>query len=284
MTSVTGQDEPAHTWPLSNLTLYKDVAGNSDVIHNPDKVCFSFVPGPPDLDYSVLKISEENSQFDMTLSGDSVLKDLSISLFVHPYAEETELSGTLLHYMYEEREIMRIRCLANTFLVSFRDEYGMSAGMMYLENFLQAEHWNHVVVTRDYKTGRITVFLNGEEMYNEDDDFSDIISFPSGGKLRIGKSQDPDDVDEFDGNFACIQIFESVIYDHDVDKVQDYCMVDEEDYKEGTSRETLHLFNCVKLYYKSHDFEAISHRTEAFLWSPNPATTELSRIFYPLFS
>ena len=180
-----------------------------------------------------MKMSEENSHFDMTLSGDSILKDLSISLFVYPNAEETELSGTLLHYTHEEREIMRIRCLANTFLVSFRDEYGMSAGMMYLENFLQPEQWNHVIVTRDYKTGRITVFLNGEEKYNEDDDFSDIISFPGGGKIRIGKSQDPDDVDGFGGNFACIQMFEKVLDADDADTVQDNCIVDEDDYNEG---------------------------------------------------
>ena len=237
---------PAHTWPLSNMTLYEDISGNSDVIHDPGKVCFSFVSGPPDLGYSVLKMSEENSQFDMALSENSVLKDLSISLFVYPYTEETELSGTLLHYTYEEREIMRIRCLANTFLVSFRDEYGMSAGMMYLENFLKPEQWNHVVVTRDYKTGRITVSLDGEEMYNEDDDFSDIISFPGGGKIRIGKSQDPDDVDAFGGNFACIQMFESVIDDDDT--VQDYCMVDEDDYKEGMSGKNTRNSLCSKYF------------------------------------
>lgn len=225
MTTLAKEDpRPAHTWPLSNISLYDDVVGGSDVIHASDKICFSFVPGPDVLEYSVLELGEENSQFDMVLSGEAVLKDLTISMYIYPHAEETELSGTLLHYTYEEREIMRIRCLANTFLVSFRDEYGMSAGMMYLVNFLEPGKWNHVVVTRDYKTGRITVYLDGEEMYSEDDDFSDIISFPSGGKLRVGKSQDPDDVDAFDGNVACIQIFGSVIDNDDVDKTHEYCL------------------------------------------------------------
>lgn len=228
------QPVPAHTWPLSNTSLYNDTAGQSDVIHDPGKICFSFVPGPPDLGYSVLELSEENSRFEMILSGNAVLKDLSISMYIYPNAEETELSGTLLHYTYEDREIMRIRCLANTFLVSFRDEYGMSAGMMYLVNLLTPEQWNHVVVTRDYKTGTITVYLDGEEMYKEDDDFSDIISFPNGGKLRIGMSQDPDDVDSFDGNFACIEMYTSVLDGDDIDTVQDYCMTRDSD-KKGES-------------------------------------------------
>ena len=234
-----GERVPFHSWPLSNTSLYNDTIGNNDVIHDKNKVCFLFVSGPPDLGYSALKLSDEGGNLDMVLAEHSVLKDLSISMYIYPYDEVSELSGTLLHYMYEDREIMKIRCLANTFLVSFRDEYGMSAGMMYLVEFLKSNQWNHVIVTRDYKTGTITVYRDGELMYDEDDDFSDIISFPNGGKLRIGKSQDSDDVDPFDGNFACVQIYTNVLGEDDIMKTKEFCKITD---KEGR-------LNKIDIYY-----------------------------------
>lgn len=215
---------PMYVWPLGNMSLYSDVLGAQDVLHDEKKKCFSFIDGPESLPYSVLDIEEEPTTcFDANLKGSAPLRDLTVSLFVYPDNDMADISGTLLHYQTEDREIMRIRTLANTFLVSFRDEYGMSAGMMYLVNFLTPHAWNHVTVAREFPTGKITVYKDGVEMYNQDDEFSDVISFPSAGKMRMGKSQDPDDEDMFEGYFACVQFYDSVVNKTQQQDVLAYC-------------------------------------------------------------
>jgi len=204
--------QPHNVWPLGNTTLFNDVIGSDDVIHNENDVCFSFIEGPKGLPYSIIDLEEQIEPFfDINIQGNGPMRDLAISFYVYPDNDESDIKGTLVHYQAEDREIMRIRMLANTFLVSFRDEYGMSAGMMYLVNFLTPRAWSHVAVSRDYPTGRIIVYKDGVEAYNNDDDFSDVISFPSTGKIRLGKSQDPDDEDLFEGSFACLQYFDNVI-------------------------------------------------------------------------
>ncbi|KAL4234076.1 hypothetical protein ACF0H5_005730 [Mactra antiquata] len=216
--------EPAYVWPLGNVSLYSDVIGSQDIIHDKGKKCFSFVDGPTGLPYSALDVEEETTTcFDANLKGTAPLRDLTVSFYVYPDNDMADISGTLLHYQAEDREIMRIRTLANTFLVSFRDEYGMSAGMMYLVNFLTPHAWNHVTVAREFQTGRITVYKDGIEMYNEDDEFSDVISFPSTGKLRMGKSQDPDDEDLFEGNFACVQLYDTEVSKALQPEILSYC-------------------------------------------------------------
>jgi hypothetical protein len=183
-----------------------------------------FVNGPEGLPYSVLDIDDEdNSCFDANLKGTAPLRDMTISMFVFPDNDADDISGTMIHYQSDDREILRIRALANTFLVSFRDEYGMSAGMMYLVNFLTPRAWNHVTVSRVFPTGRIIVYKDGVEMYNQDDEFSDVISFPHIGKLRIGKSQDPDDEAIFNGQFACVQIYDKVIDETNQKDILSYC-------------------------------------------------------------
>ncbi|XP_045194579.2 uncharacterized protein LOC123550210 [Mercenaria mercenaria] len=216
--------DPMYVWPLANVSLYRDVIGSQDVIHDEDQKCFSFVDGPKGLPYSVLDIEDEdNSCFDVNLKGTAPLRDLTISMYVFPHNDEADISGTLIHYQSEDREILRIRTLANTFLVSFRDEYGMSAGMMYLVNFLTPRVWNHVTVSRKFPTGRIIVYKDGVEMYNEDDEFSDVISFPHTGKLRIGKSQDPDDEALYNGQFACVQLYDKVISENNQEDILNRC-------------------------------------------------------------
>ena len=214
-----------YAWPLSNESLFHDVFDTSLVNHTPEIKCFSFLDGPDDLPYSVLdKEDQETKSYDVFIEKEEPLQDLTISLYVFPDNDASDITGTLFHYQSDDREIMRIRTLANTFLVSFRDEYGMSAGTMYLVNFLTAHAWNHVTVTRDFKTGRIVVYKDGKEMYNDDDEFSDIISFPLSGMVRIGKSLDPDDEDKFEGVFACIQLYKQVIAAENIDVVHSNCL------------------------------------------------------------
>lgn len=204
--------EPVNVWPLGNVSLFNDVQGSQNIQHDTNNECFKFVDGPSGLPYTVLDVRALSTQvLDVTLKGLTTLRDITIAFYVYPENDPADITGTLLHYQSEDREFIRVRMLANTFLVSFRDEYGMSAGMMYLVDFLTPRAWNHVIISRIYSTGRIIVYKDGVNMYDMDDDFSNVISFPHGGKLRIGKSQDPDDDDVFVGNFACIQIYEIVI-------------------------------------------------------------------------
>ncbi|XP_052818410.1 uncharacterized protein LOC128244446 [Mya arenaria] len=219
--------DPLNLWPLSNVSLFSDVIGENDIIHDGNQVCFTFIEGPAELPYSVIDIEEQLEPFlDANIKGTSPLRDLTVSFFVYPDNDEADIKGTLIHYQAEEREVMRIRMLANTFLVSFRDEYGMSAGMMYLVNFLTPHAWNLVTVTREYASGKIIVYKNGVELYNADDEFSDVISFPSTGRLRLGKSQDPDDEDVFEGSFACVQLYEHRVPDSPQRSVAERCHPD----------------------------------------------------------
>lgn len=219
-----GNYKPVYVWPLGNASLYSDIIGTQDVIHDEDQTCFAFVDGPTSLPYSIFdKEEQENACFDVNLRGPAPLRDLTVSMFVYPHNDASDISGTLLHYQSEDREILRIRTLANTFLVSFRDEYGMSAGMMYLVNLLTPRAWNHVTIVRDYKTGRIIVYKDGEEVFNDDDEFSDVIGFPHTGKLRVGKSLDPDDEALFEGNFACIQVYERMVSKDRLADILKYC-------------------------------------------------------------
>ncbi|KAH3772039.1 uncharacterized protein LOC127845161 [Dreissena polymorpha] len=215
---------PIHVWPISNISMFNDVMGHVTITHDKASVCFNFKEGPLDLPYSVLDLQHQSDHcYDVYFKNAEPFRDLTFSLFVYADNDVEDIKGTMIHYQAQDREILRIRMLANTLLVSFRDEYGMSAGMMYLVNFLNPRVWNHVIITRDYVTGRIVVNKDGVEMYNDDDEFSDVISFPSAGKLRMGKSQDPDDEDVFNGEIACVQVYDYVVPADGSDMVKDFC-------------------------------------------------------------
>lgn len=219
-----GQNPPEHVWPLGNSTLFNDVINLQHIQHDVNNVCYKFVQGPPGLPYTVFDFTSlVTPGLDVVLKGASPLRDLSVGFYVYPMNDPADVTGTLLHYQLEDREFIRVRMLANTFLVSFRDEYGMSAGMMYLVDFLNPHTWNHVTISRVYSTGRIIVYKDGTELYNMDDDFSNVISFPHDGKLRVGMSQDPDDADVFDGHFACVQVHASIVSSDIQDSVMKYC-------------------------------------------------------------
>lgn len=246
--SAKNDREPMYTWPLGNVSLYSDVIGSRNVLHDADQTCYSFVDGPKGLPYSVLDTQEEdNDCFDVNLKGPAPLRDFTISMYVYPDKDVADISGTLLHYQSEDREIMRVRTLANTFLVAFRDEYGMSAGMMYLVNFLTPRAWNHVTIARYYENGRIVVYKDGTEMYNEDDDFSDVISFPHTGKLRMGKSDDPDNEDPFEGRFACVQMYDQVISKEHQPEILKFCQP--ENWKAQFECKLAHLAFPVRIVY-----------------------------------
>ena len=222
---VSSLKAPIHLWPLGNSSLYNDVIGVTKIRHDANKKCFLFTNGPSALPYSILRMDDEpDASYDVTLDGKTPLQDLTISFYVYPENDVSDVSGTILHYQVEDREILRIRALANTFLVSFRDEYGMSAGTMYIVNFFTPREWNHVVLSRAYETGRIAVYKDGVEMYNDDDEFSDVISFPNAGIIRVGKSHDEDDDDNFDGNFACVQLYQKVVPVDNLGELQNFCL------------------------------------------------------------
>ena len=206
---VDSQKHPTNVWPLGNLTLFNDVMNTQDIQHDDNRICYTFVDGPHGLPYSILDLSDSVSTgLDVTLSGTAPLRDLTFSLYIYTNNDLADITGTIFHYQLEDREFIRVRMLANTFLVSFRDEYGMSAGMMYLTDFLTSHTWSHVIICREFATGRITIYKDGVEMYNMDDDFSNVISFPRDGKLRLGMSQNTEEPDVFDGNIACVQFYD----------------------------------------------------------------------------
>lgn len=216
---------PLYLWPLANISLFNDVIGSHHIQHgDEDGHCYNFIDGPAGLPYSVLDQSQAiESGMDATLKGPPPLRDMTISFYVYPDKDPEEISGTLFHYLSDDREFMRVRMLGNTFLISFRDEYGMNAGMMYLVDFLTPRAWNHVMFSRVYVTGAIIVYKDGVELYNMDDDFSNVISFPHDGKLRLGKSQDSDDQGVFEGKFACVQVYNIVVPVDKMAELQSRC-------------------------------------------------------------
>ncbi|KAL3860639.1 hypothetical protein ACJMK2_010735 [Sinanodonta woodiana] len=198
-----------YVWPLANITVYKEVMQGDDAELLENQQCFQFSSGPPSISYSVVTFDgSSNSYFDIHMNKPYLLEDMTISLYVYPGGD---VSGSLIHFKSDNGDLINIRVVMNTIIISFRDPYGMNAGLVYLETFFTLDKWNHLIVTRDYETGTIAVYKGGQEIFNDDNEFSDTISFSQKGTLRIGKSQDETDEDTFEGSICCVQWYKAIV-------------------------------------------------------------------------
>ncbi|CAL1538496.1 unnamed protein product [Lymnaea stagnalis] len=107
--------------------------------------------------------------------------------------------------------------------VSFWDEYGVSVGATAVPELLASGTWSHLLVSRDFDTGRVKVYHNGRIVDDIDDDFPNKISLPIKGSLRLGSSQKEDDV-KFKGRFACFQFYTTTPTDQEVLDSKEYCL------------------------------------------------------------
>merc|ERR1711974_208288 len=108
--------------------------------------------------------------------------------------------------------------------VSFWDEYGVSVGATAIPDLLIADSWNHVVISRQFDTGRIKVYHNGELVDDIDDDFPNKIRLPGRGAIRLGSSQKDEEGANFKGRFACFQLYNTVPTEDEVKNSKNFCM------------------------------------------------------------
>ena len=113
------------------------------------------------------------------------------------------------------------------FFISFWDEYGVSVGSTAIPNVLSADTWSHVVISRDYETGRLQVFHNAELLEELDDDFPNEIALPVRGSLWIGRSHGQEQGEQgFVGRVACFQVYTAVPSVEEVGKMAAFCLPD----------------------------------------------------------
>ncbi|XP_055891329.1 uncharacterized protein LOC106053633 isoform X2 [Biomphalaria glabrata] len=166
---------------------------------------------------------DEESYVDFYLDGKVELTDLAFSLLVYPLGEP---KGTLLNYLCNTGNVIRASVLEGLLIISFWDEYGVSVGATAVSEVLISDRWHHLLVSREYNTGRIKVFHNGELIDDIDDDFPNKIRLPSKGSIRLGSAQKDTD-DKFKGRFSCFQLYTSLPTNEDVRSSLKYCNPDQ---------------------------------------------------------
>ncbi|CAG5121821.1 unnamed protein product [Candidula unifasciata] len=184
--------------------------------------CFVFSEGFPGFPYKAINLpGRENSYVDFYLNGKADFRDLTISLYVYPSGEP---EGTILNYMCETGDIIRVAVLQGLLFVSFWDEYGVSVGATALSEVFLADTWSHLLISREFETGRIKIFHNGQNIDDIDDDFPNKIRLPVKGSIRLGSAQKDHNDQKFNGRFACFQFYTCVLTDAEVATSKEYCM------------------------------------------------------------
>ncbi|XP_067652848.1 uncharacterized protein [Haliotis asinina] len=217
---VTGRPTPTYVWPLGNTTLNTEVMARLDAAIPDDGQCFRFRQGYPELPYDAITLTgDKESHIDISLDGNLIFKDITISFLAYP---EGPPEGTLINYLYKTGNIIKVSMLENYLFISFWDEYGVDVGSTALPDVLIADTWCHIVITREFLTGRIKVFNNGKLLENLDDDFPNEIQLPSEGALRLGKSLDEPE-DPFIGRISCFQLYSSAVSPEEAGKTKENC-------------------------------------------------------------
>ena len=220
---------PLFQWPLGDTSGLSEVLSRGPSLRKRGNHCFEFGDNVKSLPYQAMKIESETTPYlSGFLNEPKSFRDLVISLFVKPAGVPR---GTLLQYQADSAE--KIRIVFNPFdgsaVISFRDEYDIPAGIVVADGIAVADTWSHVVVQRAYKTGRISVFANGEKLVDEDDGFQDEITLPGVGQLWVGNT-DPSTSEEsqqFTGFVSCLQIFTEVLSQADIRAAQGFCLPDQ---------------------------------------------------------
>lgn len=213
--------EPMYVWPLGNTTVNREVIRGKHLRLQDARDCFRFGPPLPGLPYDAIKTGESSTFFDAKMNSRVDFDDLSFSFYVHP---DGVAAGTVFQYMHETGEIIRMRVVFGIAFISFRSEHGISLGNIDIEGFLAEDKWNHVVISREYETGRITIFRNQEKVIDQDDEYPNKISLPKGGTLRIGASLDEDEADPFPGEITCFSMYGHVLEPTDVSQTDQDCL------------------------------------------------------------
>ncbi|ESO85063.1 hypothetical protein LOTGIDRAFT_168084 [Lottia gigantea] len=183
-------------------------------------LCFEFEDGYPGLPYKSIRLDgNEESYVDISLDGTIIFQDIAISFYLYP---EGSKDGTLVHYLYDTGNIIRLSIMESILFVSFWDEYGVSVGATALPQVLVINQWNQLVVSREFATGTIAVYHNGKLMEELDDDFPNNIQLPVSGQLRIGRSHDKT-TDGFRGKLTCFQLFDTLPTASDISNIGEYC-------------------------------------------------------------
>lgn len=190
--------------------------------------CFEFGKNSDTIPYQAIMIGGITvPHLSVVLDETESFRNLAISMYVKPIGKPT---GTLLQYKSDSAETIRIMFdpYDGLAMISFRDKYDITAGIVMTEHIATADIWTHFVIQRTYKTGRITVYADGKKVVDEDDKFQDEITLPASGVLRIGNT-DPPDADgnqQFKGFVSCLQIFTDNVKEDDVKAIQKFCLPD----------------------------------------------------------
>ncbi|GFO27110.1 hypothetical protein PoB_005361500 [Plakobranchus ocellatus] len=215
---------PKYVWPLGNTTVHREVMSGRDAHLPANDQCFVFSDGYPDFPYRALTLTGEDGSFvDFYMRGKSDLNDLAVSMWVFPIGEP---EGTIINYMCETGNVIKIAVLESLLFVSFWDEYGVSVGATAVPELLVADAWNHLVISREYESGRIKVFHNGGLVDDIDDDFPNKIPLPGKGSMRLGSSQKDKGDTRFKGRFACFQFYMTTPTEAEVKASKDFCKPD----------------------------------------------------------
>ena len=83
------------------------------------------------------------------------VQNMAISFYVYPELQTSQ--GNVLSYRGPTGDLMKLSVNQGIFFVSFWDEYGTSVGMTAIPHLIVPQTWNHVVLIREYQTGKILV-------------------------------------------------------------------------------------------------------------------------------
>ncbi|XP_070178306.1 uncharacterized protein [Littorina saxatilis] len=226
---------PNYLWPLGNTTVHHEVMQGHDG-HLPEATqCFLFKQGYPGLPYNAITLGSPGAFVDFHFGGEVNFQDLSLSFYIYPAGANTQ--GTLLSYKCPTGNVIRLSVMQGLFFVSFWDEYGVSVGMTAIPALLSAQTWNHVVLIREFATGKIQIYHDGEMVEDLDDDFPNGIQLPTSGAMRLGKGQGDADPG-FRGRYSCFQFFDAVLTRDDVRNLPANCLPDSWNLKPEVTLET----------------------------------------------
>jgi hypothetical protein len=216
---------PEYQWPLGSKSILFETRNRNHFSKDSDEDCYMFKDGLKKFSYDALSFGPDDIHYlETELRDDLEFKNLSLSMYVYPTGTPT---GTLLHYVLGPEEKIRINFIMSHTVVSFRDEYANPTGLVATENLLKENEWNHLYIERQFESGRIKIYVNGEQKVDVNDDFQKNIPMPTGGKLVIGNAitKDTNAGDQqFHGYLTCFQIYTELIKESDIDSMWENCL------------------------------------------------------------
>lgn len=217
---------PLFQWPLGDKSGLLEVLSQGPTMQKPGNHCFHFGDNAVNIPYQAIRIeSPTTPHLSVLLNEQNSFRDLAISMYIKSSGKP---QGTLLQYNSDSAEKIRVVFdpLEGFAVISFRDEYDIPAGIVVADGIAVPDTWTHVIFQRAYKTGRITVYVNGERVVDEDDEFQDEVSLPATGQLFLGNTDPPNSEgdQQFEGFISCLQIFTHTLNTKDIIATQKFCL------------------------------------------------------------